>query len=40
MTELGLSLHHAGRANQPDLTICSHRAKRRDASCALGPYDV
>jgi len=27
MTELGLSLHHAGRANQPDLTIYPHRVK-------------
>jgi hypothetical protein len=27
MTELGLSLHHAGRANQPDLTTYPHRAK-------------
>ncbi len=37
MTELGLNLHHAGRANQPDLTICPHRAKHRDASYALDP---
>ena len=27
MTELGLSLHHAGRANQPDLTY-THTAQR------------
>jgi len=37
MTELGLNLHHAGRANQPDLTICPTPRKASWCKPRTGP---